>query len=199
MKRITTERKCDLWTTGAGDDDDQWAGRDHEKRDVKLWTLVLYSSPLQNSIIWSLEAGAINLHFYFRLGGIFYDAVQWCSAATWPHGVLANFDENKKIVKILSCWWYCEGCSTTRLHPWFLSSIHLEVSAGGNMKSKSYVYFAQNLHLRLRSNIGNMDLSCLLSGISGYKASSSVANYNIYLEDVYSILAIFKNVSSSMI
>ena len=67
------------------------------------------------------------------------------------------------------------------------------------MKSKSYVYFAQNLHLRLRSNIGNMDLSCLLSGISGYKASSSVANYNRYLEDVYSILAIFKNVSSSMI
>ena len=67
------------------------------------------------------------------------------------------------------------------------------------MKSKSYVYFAQNLHLRLRSNIGNMDLSCLLSGISGYKASSSVSNYNIYLEDEYSILAIFKNVSSSMI
>ena len=66
------------------------------------------------------------------------------------------------------------------------------------MKSKSYVYFAQNLHLRLRSNIGNMDLSCLLSGISGYKASSSIANYNIYL-DIYSILAIFKNLSSSMI
>ena len=55
------------------------------------------------------------------------------------------------------------------------------------MKSKSYVYFAQNLHLRLRSNIGNMDLSCLLSGISGYKSSSSVANYNIYLEDEYRI------------
>ena len=69
------------------------------------------------------------------------------------------------------------------------------------MKSKSYVYFAQNLHLRLRSNIGNMDLSCLPSGISGYKASSSVANNNLYLEDEYeySILAIYKNVSSSMI
>ena len=186
----------DLWTAGAGDDEGWGWSVDHRKRDVKLWPLVLYSSPLRNSIIWSLEAGAINLHFYFRLGDIFYDAVQWCSAATWPHGVLANFDENKKIVKILSCWWFCEGCSTTRLHPWFLSSIHLEVGAGGNMKSKS---FAQNLHLRLRSNIGNMDLSCLLSGISGYKASSSVANYNRYLEDVYSILAIFKNVSSSMI
>ena len=181
----------------------QWTGWDHRKRDVKLWPLVLYSSHLRNSIIWSLEAGAINLHFYFRLGGIFYDAVQWCSAATWPHGVLANFDENKKIVKILSCWWYCEGCSVLNNKPasfiFILPPFTSCVSAGGNMKSKSYVYFAQNLHLRLRSNIGNMDLRCLLSGISGYKASSSVANYNIYLEDEYSILAIFKNVSSSMI
>ena len=48
------------------------------------------------------------------------------------------------------------------------------------VESKSYVYFAQNLHWRLRSNIGNMVLSCLLSGITGYKASNSAANYNIY-------------------
>ena len=69
---------------------------------------------------------------------------------------------------------------STATHPSFLSSIHLQVSAGGKRKSKSYVYFAQNLHLRLRSNIGNMDLSCLLFGITGYKASNSAANYNIY-------------------
>ena len=84
--------------------------------------------------------------------------------------------------------------STATLHPSFLSSIHLQVSAGGNRKSKSYVYFAQNLHLRLRSNIGNMDLSCLLSGISGYKASNSAANYNRYLKDEYSILAVCKSI-----
>ena len=87
--------------------------------------------------------------------------------------------------------------STATLHPWFLSSIHLQVSARGKRKSKSYVYFAQNLHLRLRSNIGNMDLSCLLSGITGYKASNSAANYNRYLKDEYSILAVCKRLNVS--
>ena len=66
----------------------------------------------------------------------------------------------------------------------------------GKVKVESYVYFAQNLHLRLRSNIGNsnMGLSCLLSGITGYKASNSAANYNRYLKDEYSILAVCKSI-----